>query len=129
MKLIDGGSIVRKLRSVPLPFKQIAGILGVSVRTIYRWNKTGGTTTDSKARGRPCKLANLGSWISVRLSQDPYQSQINVAIGIQERFHLTVHRSTVSRTLKKTSDHKKGTFPQKKNSDHKKGDIIFAHYK
>ena len=90
------------LKEVGLTRSQIAWVLQVCTRTLRRWMKPQQLHECIKPRGRPSKLKALDpEWIASLLRNNPYQSQRDLVHNISAKMSVTVHRSTVSRYLKR----------------------------
>ncbi len=104
---------ISNLKTVGLTGTQIAWVLGVCKRTVQRWVSFQPANIPA-VRGRPCKILPLPArWILSQLRDNPYLTQNDIVNRLKTTFNLTLHRSTISRYLQRSSWTKK--VPHKAN--------------
>lgn len=98
---------IKNLKAVGLSRPQIAWVYNVCKRTVKRWANTT-SEPGPQVRGRPSKILPLhAQWFLSTLRNDPYQTQTDLVAKLRSEFGLSVHRSTVSRFLRRVAWSKK----------------------
>ncbi len=85
---------------------ELTGLCNRSVRTLRKMIKGGDLSSDIfqvGGGGRKSKLKNVENEITKRIETDNYHSQQEIADMVKSEYGITIHRSGISRLLKKTA--------------------------